>query len=158
MVNHFIHFLKQALVDSQKTISSFELITEAEKTQILTEFNSPEQANDTTDVLKLFAKQVKRNPNQPAVVAGERSISYQELDQESNKLAHYLRKRGIRDEQIVSIVADASIEFVIGIMAIIKAGGAFLPIDPAHPVKRIQYMLEDSSASVILGQAGVNTS
>lgn len=156
MVNHFIHILKQALVDSQKTISSFELITEAEKTQILTEFNSPEQANDTTDVLKLFAKQVKRNPNQPAVVAGERSISYQELDQESNKLAHYLRKRGIRDEQIVSIVADASIEFVIGIMAIIKAGGAFLPIDPAHPVKRIQYMLEDSSASVILGQAGVN--
>lgn len=156
MVNQFIHLLKQALANPQKKIAEFELITKHEKEQILTEFNQKKPiCTSDKSVLDLFAKQVKITPNQIAVVAGDEAISYHEFDQESNKLAHFLRRKGISDEKIVSIVAESSIDFLISMMAIIKAGGAFLPIDPSYPTKRIQSMLEDSRSPLILVQEGV---
>lgn len=157
MIDHFFHLLRQAITEPAKQIKDFALITEKEKELILTKFNPPRinRKNNQT-VLELFAKQVELNPDKIAYVANEQSITYQRLDQESNQLAHLLQRKGICTEGIVAILSEASIEFIIGILAILKAGGAFLPIDPAYPAQRIQYLLEDSGASLVLYQKGVS--
>lgn len=156
MIHQYIHLLKQVLAQPHKRIAEFELVTQEEKEQILTVFNQRTRVElNHQSVLELFAEQVQRNPNQVAIVDGDASISYQELDYESNQLAHLLRRKGISSEKIVSVVAESSIEFLISMMAILKTGGVFLPIDPTYPSNRIQYMLEDSHASVVLVQKGV---
>lgn len=101
-------------------------------------------------VVALFAVQVRKSPDRVAVQFESRQLSYRELDEKSNQLAGFLRKKGVKEETLVPICVSRSLEMVIGIMGILKAGGAYVPIDPEYPAERIQYLLSDVAAQLVV--------
>ncbi|MEX3622783.1 amino acid adenylation domain-containing protein, partial [Viridibacillus arvi] len=151
--NHFIKLLEDISTNYEMKITEFELITIREKDQILYEFNNTNAAYPKDKTVKeLFEEQVERTPNSVAIVFGEKQVTYRELNEKANQLARLLRSKGVKADEIVGIMLDRSVEMIIGIMGVIKAGGAYLPIDPTHPNERIEYMLEDSQSKVLLTQ------
>ncbi len=102
----------------------------------------------------LFARQVTRTPSAPALIATACSLTYEELDRRSNRLAHQLRGIGVGVESVVGLCADSSPDAVVGALAIMKAGGAYLALDPALPADRLAYMLADAGVKVVLTGAG----
>src|SRR3989337_94716 len=104
-------------------------------------------------IVDLFDDQVKKTPGHIAVVFENTILTYQELYEKSNQLAHYLRAFGVREESLVPICINRSLEMIIGIMGILKAGGAYVPIDPEYPIDRIKYMLNDTNGSVIVSDS-----
>ncbi|PFJ11564.1 AMP-binding protein, partial [Bacillus cereus] len=101
---------------------------------------------------ELFEEQVKKTPNHIAVVFEEKQLTYEELNKKANKLARTLREKGVAQNSIVAIMVDRSVEMIVGILGVLKAGGAYLPIDPEYPTERIEFMLEDSNADIIITQ------
>jgi len=101
-------------------------------------------------VIDLFGEQAARSPGSIALVFENQELSYGELDERSNQLAHYLQKQGVKAETLVPICVERSLEMVIGILGIMKAGGAYVPIDPSYPESRISYILEDTGAKLAL--------
>ena len=103
----------------------------------------------------LFEQQVERTPDHIAVIFEHQSLTYNELNQKANQLAHYLRRQGIKPDQLLGICIDRSLEMIIGVLGILKAGGAYVPIDPAYPKKQIDFMLADSGCSILLTTKGL---
>ncbi|MDO6435734.1 amino acid adenylation domain-containing protein, partial [Flavitalea sp. BT771] len=101
-------------------------------------------------IMDLFEEQVLRTPDAEAVVFGEERLTYRELNERSNQLGHYLRRRGVRAESLVPVCLERSTELIIGVLGILKAGGAYVPIDPSYPAERIGYMLADTGAKMVL--------
>jgi iturin family lipopeptide synthetase A len=159
-ISCFKKLVSSLLEESSQKISDFEIITEPEKRQILFDFNDTNKdylRERTID--QLFVDQVEKRPDSAAVVGAQGavpfpgdhvSITYKELNKKSNQLACLLRKKGVLTDSIVGIMMYRSIEMIIGILGILKARGAYLPIDPEYPEERIDYMLKDSNAIVLL--------
>jgi amino acid adenylation domain-containing protein len=105
--------------------------------------------------LQLFAEQVAADPNRPAVIAGEKWLTYGELNARANQLAHRLRSLGAGAESLVGICIDRSLDMAVGILGILKSGAGYLPIDPDYPSQRLQWMLEDSGVSLVITQNGL---
>ena len=103
----------------------------------------------------LFQEQVARTPNARAVVAHDGQFSYAELDRRSNQLAHYLQSLGVGPEMRVGLTLPRSAEMIVALMAVLKAGGAYVPIDPAYPLQRFRYLVQDSQVSVLLTHRAV---
>lgn len=103
-------------------------------------------------VHELFESQADRLPNATALVFGDQSMTYGELDKKANQLAHLLQRKGIKPELAVAILVERSLEMMIAILGVLKAGGAYVPIDPNYPQERIQFMLEDTDATILLTQ------
>jgi len=101
-------------------------------------------------ISQLFEHQVARTPDAVAVVSAGRSLTYRELDERSNQLARHLQLLGVRPETLVGVAVERSVEMMVGLLAILKAGAAYVPMDPSYPVQRIALMIEDSEAQVIL--------
>ncbi|WP_033679403.1 AMP-binding protein, partial [Bacillus gaemokensis] len=101
-------------------------------------------------VAKLFEEQVKKTPNHIAVTFEDEEITYRELNQRANALAHKLRSLGVKPDDYVAIMAERSIEMIVGIYGVIKAGGAYVPMDPTYPKDRIEYMMEDCTPKAVL--------
>ncbi|RIU88006.1 AMP-binding protein, partial [Oceanobacillus picturae] len=99
-----------------------------------------------------FEAQVEKTPDQIAVVFEDKQLTYRELNERVNSLARNLREKGVKPDSIVAIMVGRSLEMIVGILGILKAGGAYLPVDPEYPVDRIQYMLKDSGANILLTQ------
>ncbi|MGQ3478678.1 amino acid adenylation domain-containing protein [Paenibacillus sp. TY11] len=99
---------------------------------------------------QLFEEQVERTPEQVAVVFGDKHLTYADLNKQANQLAHVLRAKGVDTDQSVGIIVECSLEMIVGIFGILKAGGVYVPIDPEYPKERIQYMLTDSGAKLLL--------
>ncbi|NIM15000.1 MAG: amino acid adenylation domain-containing protein, partial [Candidatus Aminicenantes bacterium] len=170
MACHFIKILEQGTGDVNKKLSSFSLLSAEEKRRLVLEFNNNTDAGDeaqySTDrvIPELFEEQAGRTPDGAAVVGvhllyelHERSkiqiyITYRELNEKSNHLAHVLREKGVRPDTVVGIMVGRWVEMIIGIIGILKAGGAYLPIDPDYPEERIGYMLKDSNAKLVLSE------
>ena len=150
---HFLNILEDITINSEKRLFEIELLSEEEKKRILIEFNDTnvEYPKDKT-IQELFEEQVERTPDHTAVVFEDKQVTYRELNEKSNRLARLLRDNGVKAESIVGIIAERSIEMIIGIMGVLKAGGAYLPMDPGYPEERIRYMLEDSGAGILLRQ------
>lgn len=152
----FIHdnierLLWHALDNSQKEIVKIEMVSEKEKDKILNEFNDTKVEYPREKTLdQVLEEQVKKTPNNIAATYGDKSITYKELDEKSTKLAIKIRENGIVPDDIVGIMLYRSLEMIISIFAIIKAGAAYMPIDPDYPEDRIQYMLEDSKSKLLL--------
>ncbi|WP_425476767.1 AMP-binding protein, partial [Xanthomonas albilineans] len=123
------------------------LLDEAERHQVLTEWNAT-AADYPRDacVHELFEAQVVRDPSAIAVVQGEVSLTYAELNARANRLAHYLRGLGVRPDDRVAICVQRSVEMVVALLAVLKAGGAYVPLDPAYPPERLAYMQSDCGA------------
>jgi non-ribosomal peptide synthetase component F len=98
-------------------------------------------------LVDLFEAQATKTPDAVAIVFEGQSLTYQQLEDRANQLAHYLQGQGVGPEMLVPICLERSLEMIIGIMGILKAGGAYVPLDPSYPRERLQYMLEDSAAS-----------
>ncbi len=140
-------------------VSEIKTITESEKQLILNDFNATESEypRDKT-IVELFEEQVKKSPDNTAVIFEGQKFTYAELNARANSLAHKLRELGVKPDDFVAIIADRSIEMIAGIYGIIKAGGAYVPIDPTYPEDRIKYMFEDCApkAAVIYTLENIN--
>jgi amino acid adenylation domain-containing protein len=129
------------------------LLSPAERSQVLEDWNRTDVRYPPEKCLhQLFEEQVDRTPEGVAVVWKDEQLSYTELNHRANQLAHYLRSRGVGPETLVAILVDRSILMLVGLLGIIKAGGAYLPLDPGFPSERLSFMLKDSGADVLLTQ------
>ncbi len=151
LLTHYICILKQIVDNYDITLNEIEVITVEEREQILGMFNdtTTEYPRDKT-VVDLFEEQVEKTPNNIAVVFEDEQITYSELNERVNALAHKLRKMGVKPDDFVAIIAQRSIEMIVGIYGILKAGGAYVPIDKTSPEERIMFMLEDCKPKVVL--------
>lgn len=134
------------------------VLSETEKASLLDGFN-PGSVDFCRQTLlhELFVQQAQKRSENIALVFGQRQVTYQELDQQTNQLAHYLHSLGVGVESLVGVAMERSVELVVSLLAILKAGGAYVPIDPALPSARIDYMLQDSQVDCLLTQAAFGT-
>ena len=128
------------------------MLSNAERQQILHQWNNTHADHPEVCIHELFEAQVKRTPQAMALVFGGEKVSYDELNRRANRLAHSLRKKGVKPEERVGICAERGVEMVVGMLAVLKAGGAYVPLDPAYPEERLQYMVKDSSPVAVLTQ------
>ncbi|WP_126651528.1 non-ribosomal peptide synthetase [Chryseobacterium aureum] len=154
----FIHYqeLLQSIVASPATlVGELSLLTVEEKHQLLEAFNdtATDYPKDKT-VIDLFEEQAATTPDATAAVYEGRSLTYRELDERSNQLARILIAKGVSAEDLVGISMNRSVEMIIGILGILKSGGAYVPIDPDYPQARKEYMLEDSGIKLLLSDNG----
>ncbi len=153
IAQHFEIVITKMIFDCNSKIDEIDILTNREKEQILFEFNNTKSdyTKDKT-IHELFEEQAQKNSANVAVVYDGKSITYKELNEKANQLASSLRERGVKPDTFVGIMVERSIEMMLGILAILKSGGAYLPIDPHYPVERIKYMLDDSKAKILLTQ------
>ncbi|MET0343805.1 MAG: MupA/Atu3671 family FMN-dependent luciferase-like monooxygenase [Polyangiales bacterium] len=145
--------LGAALRDAETPVHSLPLLPAAERTLLVNTWQDTraEYRADKT-VHELFEEQVARTPDATALVFRDRTLSYRELNQRANQMAHALRAAGVGRETLVGISVERSLEMVIGLLGILKAGGAYVPLDPVYPRDRLAMMLEDSKAPVLVTQ------
>ena len=148
---HYMYILEQIIANNKIKIDDINIITEKED-KLLAKFNETDgEINDDTTAY-LIEKQAKKNSNNIAVICDGKEITYKELDEKANSLANYLIKSGIKNNDIVCIMTNRSIETIVAMYAILKAGGAFLNIDPTYPLDRTKYYIENSKAQYVLTQ------
>jgi amino acid adenylation domain-containing protein len=128
------------------------MLSKAERQQILHEWNNTHAEYPEVCIHELFEAQVTRTPEATAVVFGSERASYDQLNGRANRLAHYLRKNGVKPDKRVGICVERGLEMVVGLLAVLKAGGAYVPLDPKYPEERLQYMLKDSAPVAVLTQ------
>jgi len=129
------------------------MLSENEKNKILYELNNTKMdyPKDKT-IAQLFEEQVEKTPDNIAVVFENQKLTYKELNEKANSLANYLRNNEINRNDIVGIMVNRSLEMIISILAVLKAGGTYIPIDPEYPQDRIEYMLSNSNSKLLLTQ------
>lgn len=184
LADHFLTLLSSVAHDPQQPIAQIPLLTAAERRQLLVEWNMPSVDLDQLpawtgqSIHQRFAAQAARTPNAIAVTLADdlaqdegrgtrdelrgtndelRQLTYQELNERANQLAHYLQALGVGStlgtETLVGLCVERSLEMVVAILAILKAGGAYVPLDPAYPADRLAFMLEDSAMPIVLTQS-----
>ncbi|MGJ0427606.1 amino acid adenylation domain-containing protein, partial [Methylobacter sp.] len=141
------------VADDSQAIARLPMLSEAERRQVLYGWNATD-ADYPRDrcVHELFEAQVRNNPDAVAVVFEDRRLTYAELNNRANQLAHYLHSLGVKPDDRVAICVERSLEMVVGLLGILKAGGAYVPLDPAYPADRQAYMLADATPKVLLTQ------
>ncbi|HKV12552.1 MAG TPA: amino acid adenylation domain-containing protein, partial [Thermoanaerobaculia bacterium] len=151
IAGHFRTLLAGAVADPGARLGDLPLLTAAERDQILVDWNERGTAPAADLCLhELFAAQAARTPDAVAVIDAAERVTYGELDRISNLVAHRLRELGVGPEVFVGVLLDRSVDLVASLLGILKAGGAYVPLDPAYPRQRIDFMLEDSGARVLL--------
>ncbi|WP_212003981.1 non-ribosomal peptide synthetase [Chitinophaga sp. HK235] len=148
---HYRSLLAALLENPGQSLGAVEYLAAAEKDMLLNTFNAT-TADFPADktVVDLLAEQVSANPDSTAVIFEGRELTYLELDLRSNQLAHYLKERGIREGELVPVYLERSMELIIAVWALLKAGAAYLPIDTNNPKDRVKFMLDDSGARFVL--------
>lgn len=136
----------EVAANSDQCLSDVTLLAAAKQHQLQT--NCP----NLIHIHQLFEAQVERTPNAIAAVFENQQLTYQQLNQRANQLAHHLQKLGVRPEVLVGICIERSLELVVGLLGILKAGGAYVPLDPTYPQERLAFMLDDAQVSVLLTQ------
>ncbi len=151
MAGHFLNILNNMTEDLDKRISEIEMLGKEEKQNLLSEYTCT-NANPVPKgtLAQCFEEQVLRTPNNIAIVCGNTKLTYRQLDEKAALLGCMLKDKGISSNDIVAVIADNSIQSIISILGIAKAGGAFLPIDNETPIERIKYLLMDSHAKLLL--------
>jgi amino acid adenylation domain-containing protein/non-ribosomal peptide synthase protein (TIGR01720 family) len=153
MIGHVQVLLEGIVADPQQTISELPLLADAERQQLLVEWNDTrwEYPHDKC-IHQLFEEQVARTPDAVAAVFEEQHLTYRELNARANQLARYLRSRGVAPDQLVGICVERSLDMLVAIWGVLKAGGAYVPLDPAYPPQRLAWMLEDAQVRLVLTQ------
>nr|QEO74129.1 condensation domain-containing protein [uncultured bacterium] len=153
----FVTLLTTMLEDPTRRISELPLMTAAELQQ-LAEWNpAPPAERGRASIHRVFEAQVDRTPERQAVSSGGESLTYCELDERANRLAHHLLAAGVRTGDLVGLCFERSLDLVVALLATLKAGAGYLPLDPSYPAERLAFALEDSGVSVVLtkeAQAG----
>ena len=150
MTEHFDRLLAGIVSDPRRPLSELELLSEKERQRLLVEWNRTDREYPRDrGVHELFAEQAGRRPDAVAVICGEDSLSYGQLERRANQLAHHLRSLGVGPDVVVGLCVERSVQMVVGLLGILKAGGAYLPLDPQYPAERLRFMLADAQAPVL---------
>jgi len=153
MAGHFHALLESIVRDPGTATGDLEILTDAERRQLLVEFNDTRASFPVDKCLhQLFEEQVRRTPNNLAVEFAGRQLTYSQLNASANQLAYRLRALGVGPEVPVALCMQRCPEMVVAILGILKAGGAYVPLDPAHPKERLSFVIEDARAAVVLTQ------
>jgi amino acid adenylation domain-containing protein len=150
LLGHFANLLTAMTRHPERRLSELEMLGLAEVQQVLCEWNATAVPRREECLHELIEAQVERTPEALAVVFGEETLTYRELSARANQLAHHLERLGVGPEVRVGLCLERSAELVVALVATLKAGGAFVPIDPSYPAERIAYMLADSRVPVAL--------
>ncbi|MFM6311854.1 MAG: AMP-binding protein, partial [Dolichospermum sp.] len=143
MTDHLQTLLSAIVNNPDEYINKLPLLTAAEKEQILITFNQTDRDYPKDKCIhQLFEEQVKLYPDNIALVDENQQFTYQQLNSQANQLAHYLQNLGVKPEDLVGICLERSSELIISLLAIIKAGAAYLPLDPHYPLERLSYMID----------------
>jgi amino acid adenylation domain-containing protein len=153
MLGHYQTLLESAAENPDRRITELPLLPPAERQQMLVEWNQTEIAWPKGRMLfELFEEQVKRTPDSLAVVFEDRQLTYRQLNDRADRLAHHLQSLGVGPNMLVGICVERSLEMLVGLLGILKAGGAYVPLDPAYPSDRLAFMLADCRPRVLLTQ------
>ncbi|WP_284190250.1 non-ribosomal peptide synthetase, partial [Vibrio zhanjiangensis] len=153
LAGHFEALLQAALTQPERPLAELDILTVEEKQQQLVEWNDTQQDFPSELCIhQLVEAQAAEQPDATALVFNQQSLSYGELNQRANQLAHYLLEQGVRRDTLVGLCAERSFEMMIGLLGILKAGGAYVPLDPSYPSERLGHMIEDSGVGVIITQ------
>ena len=140
--------------EPDRPLQSLPVLHAEERQRLLVDFNATHTAHDPLQTLhSLFEAQVERTPDAIALRSDDSLLTYCQLNQRANALAHHLIDLGVRADQRVAVCVERGLPMVIGLLAVLKAGGAYVPLDPSYPRERLHYMLEDSAPAVVLAQA-----
>jgi len=151
--NLYLNILSQICKNPDSLLDELDIITEDEYKIILNDFNNTTSYYEKEKTIhEMFQQQVEKVPNNVAVMFEGKQLTYLELNKKSNQLAELLRDRGVKPDDRVCLLLERSVEMVIGIMAVLKAGGSYLPVSPENPEDRINFVIEDSSAKLVLTQ------
>ncbi|HEY6348111.1 MAG TPA: amino acid adenylation domain-containing protein [Candidatus Angelobacter sp.] len=153
---YFRRLLQGLVAGDMQPVDLLPLLSSEERRQLVYGWN--DTADDYASnkcIHELFEEQVERTPQAVAVMYEGRKLTYLELNARSNQLAHYLRKQGVSADARVGLCVERSLEMVVGILGILKAGGAYVPLEPSYPQERLQYMISDSHAMVVLTQGAL---
>ncbi len=153
MAGHFTTLLQHVVEQPQQSLKRIELIGPEEKQRLLYDWNrTAEPLPEPAVIQRLFEERVRQTPQATALEYKDRHYTFAELNAEANRLASFLRQKGVGAENAVAISVERSPEMVIGLLGILKAGGVYLPIDPSYPEERIAYILQDSGVNIVLTQ------
>ncbi|WAS87883.1 non-ribosomal peptide synthetase [Corallococcus sp. NCRR] len=153
LAQHFVTLLREATRDPEQRVSALPLLSEAEQTQVLAWAHGPVRDVPHADCLHHpFEAQVERTPDAPALVFQGRTLSYRALNAEANRLAHHLISQGVRPGDFVGVCVQRSFELIIALLATLKAGAAYVPLDPAYPRARLEFTARDAELRLILAQ------
>ncbi|WP_447649790.1 non-ribosomal peptide synthase/polyketide synthase [Pseudomonas abietaniphila] len=157
----FVQLFAQLLEQPEAAIGDFELLDSQDRAQLALVNDTArdwagsfEQAHEPV-VHRQFERIAQLHPDREALRCGDEALTYRQLDQRANQLAHYLRGQGVDRESLVGVAALRSVEMVVALYAVVKAGAAYVPLDPEYPVDRLRYMLEDAGVGLVLSHDGV---
>jgi non-ribosomal peptide synthetase component F len=151
LLGHFRTLLDGVAADPDRRLSELPVLTELERYQCLVEWNAtatdyPREAT----IEQLFEAQAAGTPDAPAVTFGAERLTYGELNEQADRLAHYLRARGVGPEVRVGICLERSLQLVVSVLGVLKAGGVYVPLDPSHPQERLHFLLAEAQVAVLL--------
>lgn len=150
---HFRNLLESIVANPRQRVSEIQFLSAAERNELLIEWNQTEfEYSKNKCIHQLFEQQAERTPDATAVVFEGEKLTYRELNARANQLAHHLRQSGVEQETLVGLCVERSLEMVVGLLGTLKAGAAFLPLDPGYPLERLSFMIEDARIPVLLTQ------
>ncbi len=151
LTEHFKNLVRSAIENPDQKIWEIEMMSEPEKQKIVVAQNQTETEFDKTLTIdEMFSEQAKKTPDGIALICGDHEISYAELEKRSNQLAHYLRGKDVGQETLVGVNVERSIEMVVSLLGVLKAGGGYVPLDPFYPEERLKYMVADSGLKIVI--------
>jgi amino acid adenylation domain-containing protein len=156
LFGHFRTLLKSIVTNPDTHLSALQMLTDAERRQLLVDWNATAAETPQCCVHELFEQQVDRMPDAVAITSDGRDISYTELNRQANRLAHHLCDLGVVPGAKVGICATRGLQSMTGILAVLKAGAAYVPLDPSYPADRLAFMLGDSGAEIVLSESSVS--
>ncbi|MBO0783508.1 MAG: AMP-binding protein, partial [Ktedonobacteraceae bacterium] len=159
LTGHLRTVFEQVAANPEQAISEIDYLSRAEQDQILWEWNATTSSYPAgVSLHEMIERQVEKTPDAIALVEGQRSLSFEQLERSANRLGHYLQRLGAGPDVTIAVCMNRRIEMIVALVGILKAGGAYVPIDPKYPVERISFMLEDAEAAVLLTEESVRTS
>src|ERR1700752_4164829 len=154
LASQFRTLVHSVTENPEAQVNRLEILTKEEREQILVGWNETARWYGPGKCFhQSFAEQVEQSPEAVAVVCGQEEVSYRELNERANRLGHYLQRAGIGEESLVGILMPRSVEMVVGLLAVLKAGAAYVPLDPGYPRERLAFLLKDARALMLLTQS-----
>jgi non-ribosomal peptide synthetase component F len=155
LCSRLVRLLEGAVAAPDVSIGRLELLSAAERRQLLEDWNATDRVVGEGTLLEALSAQAAGRADAVAAVFEDARLSYGELEARANQLAHHLRGLGVGAETVVGLCLDRSLEMLVGLIGILKAGGAYLPLDPSYPAERLEFMLEDAGAALVITTAAL---